>query len=319
MKCHRFFLNALIGFLFCPFIQPTQGQTWKQIAAPAERNFLYDVVVLSNGVLAVDDILGVWVTPDQGRTWNRTLNSHNVLKMLSSNVLYAVGGIGRSFIYVSDSTGNNWMNIAKDAIERPFVVRIAARTSDDIFALATMFGGGSPWIYRSTNGGATWNSASSDEPQYFSHLLAGPQNLLFGLEGTSDFYRSNDNGATWSASNGGLAGSVFTSLCMDGQGDLFVTSSEGGLFRSTDQGVSWQSITGAFADSVTLESLNISASGDMFVVGHTASQYTISRSSNGGVSWNQIGEAISWGSVRSIAITPNERVVVLVDYDLVHQ
>jgi hypothetical protein len=90
------------------------------------------------------------------------------------------------------------------------------------------------------------------------------------------------------------------------------------LYRSTDKGLSWQSITSAFPTTSTLLSLHISSAGELYVATKTASQSTIYRSSDGGITWSPVGDPISSssGGLWSIAITPRNTIVALVDYDL---
>ena len=263
------------------------SQPWYEIKTPHEKNFLSDISYLGNGVIAVDDILGVWVTTDKGFTWNRTLNTYNVLKMQSTNSLYAIGGVGESFIYVSNRTGQTWNNIATAEISRPFVVRLAVRDSNEIFSLGTKFGGDQPLLFRTTNRGEQWNLVSATEPLYFLEIVTGPDSLLYGLHEQYGFYRSTNNGVSWSASIGGLTTTEFTSLRKNSEGFLFITSVEGKLFRSTDHGQSWHSRTSAFADSVTLSSLVCLSSNEMYVLAQSGLSYSVYRSFDGGSSWLQ--------------------------------
>lgn len=302
--------------LFSSLTNNTYSQQWYKIHQSNDMNLLYDICFLSNDRFAVDAILGVWVTSNKGRTWEHTLNTYNVLKMQSTNILYALGGLNGSFIYVSDKTGSQWKNIATESIARPYVTSIGIRDSNDIFAVGTMFGGNQPRIYRTTNAGISWNVMSESEPLYFRFLLTGPNNFLYGLHESWGFYRSTNNGASWNPSNTGITTTSFSHLVKNSQGFLYISSVDGKLFRSTDQGSSWKSITSTFSNAVNLKSLICLPTDELYVLVDSSSRFTVHKSLDGGVNWSQIGTPISWGPVNSMAVSPTGSVILMVEYNL---
>lgn len=308
-------INVLYTIVFI-ILFPVElfGQRWYEIRTPQDKSFLSNLAYLENNIIAVDDILGVWVTTNKGFTWSRTLNTYNVLRMQSTNVVYAMGGIGASFIYKSDSLGKSWKNISTVEISKPYVILLAERNSknsNEIFALGTKFGGDQPLLFRTTNGGGNWSVVSTVEPLNFREMVAGPGSLLYGLHRDYGFYRSTNNGATWDASISGITTTEFTSLRQNSQGFLFITSVQGKLFRSTDQGLSWHSRTSEFPDSAILSSLTCLSADVMYVLVKSGLSLSVHRSIDGGLTWLQRGDFIVPSNIWTMKVNPEGKIILL--------
>jgi len=295
------------------------GQTWKLIPTPATSK-LPRVVVLPNNVLAFAHITGIDVRINKFAPWQRTLTTYNILDLQGADKLYASGGEGSAFLYKSDFLGSNWTNIARDSIAKPYVTRLAIRSPEYLLAQGSKFGGDEPWLYGSTDEGASWGSVSSAPPPYFWGMVADTGSSVYGYNAVWGFYRSTDNGATWTSSISGITTTTFNGLAMNHLGHLFIPSSNGKIFRSIDKGRSWQSATGAFSDSIDLKSIAIAASGEIYVYAKSATQSTVEVSINDGITWNQVGESITWRNVLDevscMAATPSGGVVILYGDDL---
>ena len=99
-------------------------------------------------------------------------------------------------------------------------------------------------IYKSTNGGNSWNLENGELNihQYFlvRQMLEGTNGNIVAITDISILI-SEDEGENWIVSNTGI-----NELGIDAFGmideDIFVSSAEGGVFRSTDNGQSWTDI-----------------------------------------------------------------------------
>lgn len=287
--------------------------SWQRINMPALTSFSSNFIILPNGVLAADDGSGVWVTQDNAATWSKTLNTYNIIRMRGTSSLFLLGGIGNvAFIYKSNSTGTTWSNIAKSTIQRPFVLDIAIKSDSDFIALATNFGGSSPYLYRTTNSGLSWLPVGPGLD--IEMIAAGSNNMLYGINNSNGFYRSTDDGLTWTLSNNGTSTTSFNSIGVKGADTLFLTSSDGKFYRSTDRGLSWLSITTAFSASQVLHSLIISLTGEMYVAARqNESLSTIHMSLDEGVTWTQVDDAINWGNLIQYAVSGRNKVVAHVN------
>ena len=291
------------------------GQSWMRMQDPGD-NLTSKVVLLPNGVIAVDGIGGVEISTDSGATWSNTLGSYNVFNMQGTNRLYAVGGYGGAFVYASNETGTSWKNIANGEIHSPYIVVVAERGPSELFALGTGFGGEDPILYRTTNQGVSWDSVSGPDCPNINVLVAGPGSILYGLPYSGGFYRSTDNGATWLSSNNGITSATLTSLAAVGNDTLFITSSQKAIYRSIDQGLTWQSLENTFPDTSTLSSIVVAPTGILYVAASELPRTTIFRSTDQGQNWSAVGNALLTLQVNSMAVNQRGSLIVRADYHL---
>ncbi len=142
-------------------------------------------------------------------------------------------------------------------------------------------------LYRSTDDGQTWTSASAGiERTLISDIIASGPNLLAAVAASRcpehlNIFKSTDNGTTWSPT-AGLDGRVVNSFAIKGNfvyaGIASVTGS--GLFRSADNGNTWQAVDSPIDDGDV-----VFVSGDAIIV---ADANFIWRSTDDGVSWDVV-------------------------------
>ncbi len=113
-------------------------------------------------------------------------------------------------------------------------------------------------IYKSTDGGASWNSIGlsgaavnllaidATQSNVLYAVTEGNYGTPFGLRG---IFKTTDGGATWSAINSGLdgllaAGSNVTAIVIDpaNSNSIYIGVSGGGVFETSDGGASWSPI-----------------------------------------------------------------------------
>lgn len=225
---------------------------------------------------------GVWKTTDAGVTWANvtdgqlSTSSVGAIAVAESdpNVVYvgmgehAIRGVMTSHgdgVYRSTDAGRTWEHLGLDRTRSISRIRIHPDDPDVVYVAAQ----GAPYgtneergIYRSTDGGQTWekvlyvdeNSGASDlamdmtNPRilyasFWDHRRL-PWQVVSGGEG-SGFWKSTDGGDSWEEINAGLPelmGKTAIDVPRANPDRLFAmveADPGGGLFRSDDAGASW--------------------------------------------------------------------------------
>jgi photosystem II stability/assembly factor-like uncharacterized protein len=193
----------------------------------------------------------------------------------------------------------------------------------------TLYGANNNALFKSSDGGVTWNAIGTGLPCRQCILWAvviDPNNssiLYAGYDDTSDasggVYKSTDGGATWSAAGGGLPayqvadgryGGV-QALAIDPKNPntLYAANARnvafgGGVFKSTDGALSWNPVNsgllggifnGAFITSLTVDPRN---PGTIYASGMVG----LFKSTDGGASWATVGTS----GLRNLAVDPQK-------------
>ncbi|MDE3156944.1 MAG: glycosyl hydrolase [Acidobacteriota bacterium] len=232
---------------------------------------------------------GVWKTVDGGRTWDPLFQHEPVASIgaiavapSNPNIIYVGTGEAApreniSFgdgVYKSLDGGKTWTHLGLDGTrhigrilvdpQNPDIVMVAALGpiySEQPYATSPDRG-----VYRSTDGGATWQkvlykdehtgaidlSFDPDNPAIVYAALwqmgRTPWSLTSGGPG-SGLYKSSDEGKTWHQLTGhGLPGGVLGKIGVSAAGGdrvyAIVEAEDGGLYRSDDGGDSWTLVNG---------------------------------------------------------------------------
>ncbi len=177
---------------------------------------------------------------------------------------------------------------------------VAAIASDDAGTLYAGSGDNQHGVYRSTDGGFTWEQKSSGialtDRTVDCIVMADSGHVLIGTNSHtgSRIYRSVDQGETWTET-GVLASSAFA---LTPEGHILVANTGyGTMHLSTDNGHTWEPV--AMPLGLT-DDIVINDSGHVFVGG-----WGFQRSRDGGQTWTGMDVG---GNVRSIAIDAEGRV-----------
>jgi photosystem II stability/assembly factor-like uncharacterized protein len=225
---------------------------------------------------------GVWKTENAGTTWTPIFDhegSYSIgcvtLDPQNPEVVWVgtgenVGGRHVAYgdgVYRSDNGGKSWKNMGLKASEH--ISKIIVHPTDPHTVWVASQGplwskGGERGVYKTTDGGATWQRTLGDaEWVGATDLLIDPRDpnrlyaaawqrhrtvagYLGGGPGTA-LYRSEDGGDTWQKLSKGLPTSNMGKIGLaisPQQPDVVYAAIEldrrtGGIFRSTDRGASW--------------------------------------------------------------------------------
>lgn len=234
---------------------------------------------------------GVWKTENGGTTWAPvfddedtysigciTLDPHNpgtIWVGTGENVSGRHVGYGAG-VYRSRDGGITWENMGLGASEHIGMIRVDPRDSNTVYVASQgplWSGGGERGLYKSTDGGQSWNKILGDglgntdiDDQYtgVSEVHLDPRNpdvvyavswqrfrnvavLLDGGPG-SGIHKSTDGGETWRELTEGLPtedkGKIGFAISPQNPDVVYATIElahrEGGFYRSQDGGESWE-------------------------------------------------------------------------------
>jgi len=186
---------------------------------------------------------------------------------------------------------------------------------------STIYAGASGRLVKSTNGGASWAGVNTDGGSVNS-LVIDPQdsNTLYAVS-NGRILKSTNGGSNWNAANTTLPApenSQPSFLTVDPvtPSTLYAVGGRGDIFKTTNGAGSWVAIktnpfSGGFAESVLSLAVNpvtpstIYAGSFAAATAFDAGQGSISRSTDGGQTWNAIRAGIPTDAfVRSLAIDP---------------
>ncbi len=233
---------------------------------------------------------GLWKTSDAGQHWNNISDGFFEMGSVGAvavsaanpNIIYAgMGehaprGVMTSYgdgVYKSIDAGKTWKKMGLEATQHIARIVIHPTNPDIVYVAAqgALYGPNKErGIYKSTDGGKTWNNvlyvneltgcselsmdANVPETLYATmwHHQRKPHKVISGGEG-SGVYKSVDGGATWNKIEKGLpeekgkmaiaaspANPEKVYLLMESDSD----ADKGGLFVSTNGGASWSLVSG---------------------------------------------------------------------------
>ncbi|MEL7247783.1 MAG: glycosyl hydrolase [Bacteroidota bacterium] len=293
---NKFKLLTLIGLLFLGLQLPAQeqeekstdlsGLSWRSLGPAFMSGRIADIAIHPTDdnvwYIAVGSG-GVWKTENAGVTWNSifdgqssystgciTIDARNPNRVwlgTGENIGGRHVGYGDG-IYLSTDGGKSWKNKGLKASEHISKIVVHPDNSDVIWVAAQgplWSKGGERGIYKTTDGGETWNQVLGDDEWVgATDLLIDPRDPMVlyaatwqrhrtvaaymgGGPGTG-IHRSTDGGETWEALTNGLPKSSMGKIGLaisPQQPDVLYAAIElnrrsGAVYRSTNRGATWE-------------------------------------------------------------------------------
>jgi photosystem II stability/assembly factor-like uncharacterized protein len=240
---------------------------------------------------------------DGGQTWVEANPGHDlpfgpitsiVVDRQHTSTIYAA--IQTHGIYRSDDRGTTWMPVRPGGADGPLLV--------DVTNGHVLTGGSFEGVWRSPDGGQTWQSSSSGLSIFARALAIDPANpdrmYAGGLHG--GLFRSTDGGASWALA--GLGDKWIETVALDPADTRRVyVGTTTGISRSEDGGATWTAIgppTGGLLGMLIL-AIAVDPSTPSTLYAATGG-YGVWKSTNFGAEWVQAATALANPLVLSLAL-----------------
>ncbi len=181
---------------------------------------------------------------------------------------------------------------------------------------AGIWGGG---IFKSTNGGLSWEWASTGITKYSNKieaLRAGRNGYVFTSPSGMGVYRSTDSGENWRSKNNNIGDYSINDIAVDpvDKNNIYIATVSTGIYKSTNEAESWFATgLGSEVSPVTCIAIATSETGKVIYAGTNAKG--VWKSTDEAVSWIRIssGEAaLDSQLITSIAAAPSSAETVYV-------
>lgn len=261
---------------------------------------------------------GVYRSGDDGATWRLTATglppdpAYNLaVSQADPDKVYAVAALG---LFVTTDGGRDWEGVSTPA----GVVRLAVAPSDPRVVYVTTLSDvpGRYPVWRSDDGGATWQGASADLPDESVWIVSvDPTRPHVAYAGGYDsLFRTNDGGATWHQASGGIPNSFdFGGVAIDPvHPNVLYASVEGDLFRSSNYAVQWHpvDVTGCEpSGDVAVGGVAVDPDGNgvLYITRGTA----VCRGTGGGAEWSNLPTPVrDSGAIAGPAVAADGSVLV---------
>ncbi len=234
----------------------------------------------------------IWKTVNNGTTWRPIFDRYGAYSIgclamdpNNPNVVWAGTGENNSQralgygdgVYKTEDGGKSWKNMGLKSSRQIGKILIDPRDSDVVYVAAegSVWGpGGERGIYKTTNGGKTWNAIKTiSEHTGASDMVMDPRDpdviyvafhqrrrhVFTKINGgpESAIYKTTDAGKTWNKLTSGLPGGDVGAIGLaispvnpDVVYAIIEAAGEsGGFFRTTDRGASWQKMSSHVSSS----------------------------------------------------------------------
>jgi len=229
---------------------------------------------------------GLFVSADSGRTWAQAAASPRIDLLRVSPVdgrLFASGGDG---LFFSQDRGTSWIRLPASGRSGPPDETLALALSPSRSSVA--FAAGARGLWRTGDGGRTWNAASFGIHRLVTHSVAiSPDGatVYTNIPGEGVF-RGDGDQPVWRRKVRGLHAEQTRAfdafLATDGvHADRVWLVTDSGLYRSDDRAESWQQITTLGASPSYAP---FALAGDRLMIGSGTTQL----SEDGGRTWQRL-------------------------------
>jgi photosystem II stability/assembly factor-like uncharacterized protein len=256
---------------------------------------------------------GVFKSTNGGESWNSAGLSGMSVSILAvdpitPSTLYA--GLD-THIQKSTDGGGSWtalgLNVSAGAnAGPPFIgtIILDPLTPSTLYVLA---GGPGSAIYKSTDGGASWNAIN---PGPFARLLAidpTAPSTLYAIRFVSGLSKSTDGGANWTAT--GFTNDVLALAVDPANSNILYASTSGpgqAIFKSTDGGKNWNAVNTSLPPVASLV-LSRASSSTIYAATFSGG---IFKSTDAGTNWNETNTGLRVLNIGVLVADPVDPAII---------
>ena len=256
-----------------------------------DQHYLFFHPTLENTLITCNDG-GIWRSTNNGTSFtnlNQTLTLTQFYRIASSPFLPSriLGGTQDNGTQKTDSTLNWAAAYGGDGGE------VCFNPFNSSFILGeTQYNG----IFRTTNGGVNWSSATSglsttENKAWVAPIIHHPTISGTFYTAREKVYRSTNNGGTWIVISGVINGtSAIRELSQSKTNPNIMFATSGSLlFKSSDEGINWTNITiGLPSRTITSVYVHPLDAEQVFLTYSGFGTSKVYKSTNGGSSWTSI-------------------------------
>jgi photosystem II stability/assembly factor-like uncharacterized protein len=294
------------------------GQTWLPSGKRLASTAVFSVGCHPSGIIVASASSGLYRSTNGGDDWEMVdATTATILAFAFDSVGTIFAGTASGEMLRSNDLGKTWMHsqIGKSGA-RVDCIAVSSKGTivagvDDRTEPTRPHGG----IYRSINGGTTWQVVSSFNTDYDAPVIclaSTPRGRLIAgttgerTRGGSSLFSSTDDGMTWSLMPMAFTHDVsFNTLAVTGRGEI-LTNYQGSVQRSTDEGSTWTRPDPAMTASPW--SIQLSAGSKLYALAGG----TLYRTVNAGSAWQQpvksfaevLPNQLTLDDVRCVASSP---------------
>lgn len=241
------------------------GQTWQNLQLPVQGQWdtAYYVMDINFVTPNTGYVVGffqleskIWKTTDGGSLWTtQGTGGANYLKktyFIDENNGFAFGGPTYSEVIKTTNGGASWQSVSQESYIAYSMCFINATTG--------VYGCADGRVYRTVDGGNTWNFALCPSSLDITSIHFINATTGFGFGSGSVYIKSTDAGQSWQEFTIGV-GSInqYFDADMTANGNLHAVGTYGAMIRSTNSGTSFVSQPFVTEHSITdIEFLNVS-------------------------------------------------------------
>jgi len=245
---------------------------------------------------------GIQTSTDNGASWSFEPFSNGAYSFSSNGSTIYLGSSSK--VFKSTDVGATWIDVSTGLGNGGIQALL--------FDGTTLFAGtpaDAVGIFRSTNGGTSWDPAAAGLPigKVIRSLISFGAYVFAGTEGDG-IYRSSDHGDTWAktdVNNTLLAHQLVFTFCT--KDNALFAGAQNGIYKSTDGGATFQRIINGFPPNIGLFAWSLTVSGGDIVAAVTVLLSPsepldgIFYSSDDGSTWHQATLPITPTAVTSVA------------------